>query len=186
MILFRPLETGLLTFYFKPTTMTIWQQGMIVVPSVWGILPTPNKEANFRYEDSWRLLRIDHRSYIEQIDFCIPRASWVNAEDYFYWKGNGDKKEDNDLTLCIDPDSGIIISMAFRLDLRSQSNPFINSIFDLCAENEWHLESLAGKVYPPDVSIIPEVLEKSHWHSFINNPETYVANLYDKPSDQQP
>ena len=161
--------------------MAIWQQGMIVIPSVWDVIPEPNKELHFRYEDTWRALQVDHKKLVSQIDEFIPRASWVSSNDYFSWKGDSEKREDNDIDLCIDPKSGIIISFGFRFDLRTESPLFLENIFRLCNENGWTIETYNGTLFQPNLSIIPEVIKQSAWREFLIDPEAYVEKIKDEP-----
>ncbi len=161
--------------------MAIWQQGMIVIPAVWNILPKPNKDLHYEYEEAWRKLNIDHKKFVEEIDSFIPRADWVNSKDYFSWKGDTENKEDNDVDLCIDSESGIIISLGFRFDLRTDSPYFLKKIFGLCNENGWKLKTYGGKLFQPDISIIPEVIKQSAWTEFLSDPEAFVEKIKDEP-----
>ncbi|MEN2400826.1 hypothetical protein GKZ90_0013655 [Flavobacterium sp. MC2016-06] len=161
--------------------MAIWQQGMIVIPAVSEILPKPNKELHFEYEDAWRKLSIDHKKFVEEIDSFIPRAHWVKSNDYFSWKGDTENKEDNDVDLCIDPKSGIIISLGFRFDLRTESPYFLEKILGLCIKNGWKIETYGGFFFQPNLTIIPEVIKQSAWREFLSNPEAYVEKIKDEP-----
>lgn len=161
--------------------MAIWQQGMTVIPAVLGVLPKPNKDLYFEYEEAWRKLHIDHKKIVEEIDSFIPRAHWVNSKDYFSWKGDTENKEDNDVDLCIDSTSGIIISIGFRFDLRTKSSFFIERMFGLCDENGWKLKTYRGKVFQPDTKIILEVLMQSAWREFLSDPEAFVEKVKNEP-----
>jgi len=154
--------------------MAIWQQGVIVIPAVWDILPKPNTDLQFKYEEAWRTINIDHKAFVEEIDAFIPREEWVNSEDYFSWKGDLDNREDNDVDLNIDPDSGIIVSLGFRFDLRTESPHFLEKMFGLCSENGWMLETYEGKLFEPEISIIDELTKQSAWIEFISDPEAFA------------
>lgn len=118
--------------------MAIWQQGMGVISAVSEILPKPDRELRFEYEDAWRQLNIDPKKLAEELDSVIPRADRVvNSSDYFSWKGDTENKEDNDTDLCTNPESGIIISPGFRSDLRTESPYFLEKILGICIKYAW-------------------------------------------------
>ncbi len=160
--------------------MAIWQQGIIVIPTVCDILPKPNKVLNYKYEETWRKLNINYKKVVDEIDSFVPRASWVNSKDYFSWKGDTTNKEDNDVDLCIDSKSGIIISLEFRFDLRTELLYFLEKMFKLCDENGWKMETYGGKLFEPDISIISEVVKLSAWREFLSDPEAFVEKLNKK------
>lgn len=161
--------------------MAIWQQGMTVIPAVWEVLPKPDKELRFEYEEAWQKLNIDHKKIVEEIDAFIPRASWVDSTDFFYWKGDTKNKEDNDISLSVDPKSGIIISLGFRFDLRTKSLYFLEKMFGLCADNGWKLETEGGRVFQPDFAILPEVIEQSTFSEFLADPEAFAEKIKNAP-----
>lgn len=153
---------------------------MIVIPAVWDILPKPNKDLNYKYEEAWRKLNIDYKKFVDEMDLFIPRASWVNSKDYFSWKGDTANKEDNDVDLFIDSKSGAIISLEFRFDLRTESLYFLEKMFELCNENGWKLETYGGRLFEPNISIISEVVKLSAWREFLSDPEAFVEKLNKK------
>ena len=58
---------------------------------------------------------------------------------------------------------------------------FLEKIFKLCIENDWKLETYGGKLFQPDISIIPEVIKQSAWREFLSDPEAFVEKIKDEP-----
>lgn len=171
--------------------MAVWQYLLIVVPedsidSNYECIFKKNKTKFLPETDSfWKNFYGDIPSIISKLDQIIPKANWGN-ETYLNWKGDSNKEEDNDASICLSDDKTKIQSFQFRIDLRKASNitEVLQSILNLCEKNQFVLIDLKGDIFQPNLEDIFKSIKASNATRFLNDPIQFFEDLSKNSSDE--
>ena len=158
--------------------MAIWQENIIVIPNeAFEIKEELDLENRYAFLKLWKGRNTKADKLIEQIDRFIPRADWVNAEHWIYWKGDTKNKNDDDITLQFDKQTKIISSFSFRFDMRAKTTIFLDNMIRICKENDWVFQTYNKEIFEPDLSKFPQLIGNSGYKKFLENPVKFAEDL---------
>ena len=136
-----------------------------------------NDEPEPEFEDAistkwWKNIQIDIEELKTKIDKIIPRSDWSNQS----WKlENG--KVDHDLSIDFNEKGNYIEDFRFRTDLSDSKLDFLNSILELCNQNEWILMDEKGNLCNPNIKELAELIKNSNPDRYLRNPIEFIDNL---------
>lgn len=162
--------------------MAIWQENIIVIPNeAFKCKEELDLEDWDVYKKLWKERNTKADKLISQIDSFIPRADWVNAEDWIYWKGDTENKEDDDITLAFDKENKVISSFSFRFDMRAKTTNFLDSMIQICKENDWVFQTYNKEIFEPDLNNFPKLIGNSDYLKLLKDPVNFAEELVNKP-----
>jgi len=121
----------------------------------------------------WKGIQINIENLKNNIDRIITRAEWNGGKS---WKTEN-SEFDHDLSIDFNETENYIEDFRFRTDLRDAKLKFLNSMLELCDQNEWILMDENGNLCNPNIRELVELIKESKAHLFITNPSEFFDKL---------
>jgi len=87
---------------------------------------------------------------------------------------------DNDVILCIHPESGFVDTFSFRADLREPKLKFLFAMTVAGKSHDWVFVDLHGNTALPEKRSILSLARKSEDHRFLLDSEKFIRGLLDE------
>jgi len=129
----------------------------------------------------WSTTKVPIEYIVEKVDACVKRAEWDKEDDLeaFAWKGNKNLMEDHDAFIAYDTTHEYISEFQFRVDLRNRNKAtqFLRGMLRICQEFDWLVFNVDGELFPPEMAVIFENIQKSRAVHFLTDPEDFFDTL---------
>jgi len=125
----------------------------------------------------WKLVKIDPKEIISEIDKIVKRGDWGGADKFFHGWKSGKKQADNDAWMDLKKDSGNIENLYFRADLREEKLVFLKNMIELGKQFDWLFMDRKGVIIEPNFSAVWKRILVSDNFKFLDNPVQYLRSL---------
>lgn len=165
--------------------MALYQEDIVILPRVaYEFMEQLKNEEADVYKKIWINAHINAERLIKEIDSITTRASWVDGKYFIYWKEE-DNRGDNDVSLKIDKQTGVIHWFSLRFDLRvtNQNCSFLEEMINICEQNNLVFEVKSKGIIEPNQLVSEELFESSPLKMLLTDPDQFLKETLDKPQN---
>jgi hypothetical protein len=145
-------------------------------------------EEDFQLTDAliqnwWNSTELQPLEIIHQIDKLAKRADGYGTDLWVCWKTYIDtigNPIDNDASLIINENTGMIEELNFRADLREKSLTFLIGMVNLAKLYDWLLMDVKGNLSEPEMKEVVKLMVDSDSFKFLQDPKKFLEDLAKK------
>jgi hypothetical protein len=145
-------------------------------------------EEDFQLNDAliqnwWNSIELQPLEVIHQIDKLAKRADGYGTDLWVCWKtyfDTNDNPLDNDASLVINENTGMIEELNFRADLREKSLTFLIGMVNLAKLYDWLLMDIKGNLSEPEMKEVVKLIVDSDSFKFLQDPKKFLEDLVEK------
>jgi hypothetical protein len=145
-------------------------------------------EEDFQLTDAliqnwWNSTELQPLEIIHQIDKLAKRADGYGTDLWVCWKTYIDAIDnplDNDASLLINENTGMIEELNFRADLREKSLTFLIGMVNLAKLYDWLLMDVKGNLSEPEMKEVVKLMVDSDSFKFLQDPKKFLEDLAKK------
>jgi hypothetical protein len=142
-------------------------------------------EEDFQLNDAliqnwWNSIELQPLEVIHQIDKLAKRADGYGTDLWVCWKTYIDAIDnplDNDASLVINENTGMIEELNFRADLREKSLTFLIGMVNLAKLYDWLLMDIKGNLSEPEMKKVVKLIVDSDSFKFLQDPKKFLEDL---------
>jgi hypothetical protein len=179
--------------------MAIWQFHIYLIPkksllNKYGQVPTQlvmdkegwndyfqnaDLETEPEFEDAltihwWLDLNINLDTILPLLITFGEIQSWTQNADGLRSFGDTDT---NDISVCFDNTTKIVVEVSCRVDLRQLDKSFIDKVLSLATQFDCLLMDRQGRLYQPSIVALLDTIKLSNANRFVGDPEQFLSDL---------
>lgn len=140
-----------------------------------GLIEEEDEFSDALTQDWWSSTKIQPIEIIHQIDKKVRRANY-GRDTFVNWKFNNGKI-DNDASMSINEETGMIEEIRFRADLREEKLKFLKEMIEMAKKYDWLLMDMKGNLVEPNFEEVARLIKISNSFKFLKDPLKFLTDL---------